>query len=104
MTLKVPAIGKDFSGKGPVHIGLATKMFLYFGLTSSVMTPSCSMIEMAVALALQCTQPQKPKPIQYTRQQRLQDAFKDIARQPNSPSFLRSETVYQRLNLGPYLP
>lgn len=63
------------------------------------------MIELVVAAAIQCkpVPTPKPRPV-YTRQQRLKDSFDALAKQPNSASFLRSQTIYQRLNFGPYLP
>lgn len=63
------------------------------------------MIEMAVAVALHCApqKPSKPKPIQYTRQMRLKDSFALLEKQPTS-SFIRLQTIYQKLNFGRELP
>lgn len=59
----------------------------------------------SVAAAVQCKPIPTPKPRPaYTRQQRLKESFEALAKQPTSVSFLRSETIYQRLNFGRYLP
>lgn len=67
------------------------------------------MIVLAAAIAMHCAPSvvgiptTKPRPI-YTRAQRLKDSFDALAKQPNSASFLRSQTIYQKLNFGPHLP
>jgi hypothetical protein len=62
-------------------------------------------IDLVVAAAIHCKPVPTPKPRPaYTRHQRLKDSFDILAKQPTSVSFLRSETIYQRLNFGRYLP